>query len=185
MKRYLDLIKSFGNIKKIKRQGWVREGIINDESVADHSFRVAIMAMFFGEKLDVDTNKLIRMALIHDVAEGIKGDKVVERGKNIDTQSREEKDKEEIEILKQIFGDIQEGEEFIKIQEEISEGKTKEAKVFKQLERLEMAAQAFEYEEEYGKDLSEFFENTLLYISHPFLKELIETIKTIRSKKEN
>lgn len=185
MKKYLDFIKFFGNIKKIKRQGWAREGIINAESVADHSFRVAIMAMFFGEKLDADTNKLIRMALVHDVAEGVKGDKVVERGKNIDIQGREVKDREEIEILKQTFGDTQEGEEFIKIQEEIFEGKTKEAKIFRQLERLEMAVQAFEYEEEHGKDLSEFFENTLLYINHPFLKKLIETIRTIRIKKEN
>jgi len=32
-----------------------------------------------------------------------------------------------------------------------------EAKIFKQLDGLEMAIQALEYEEEAGKDLTEFF----------------------------
>lgn len=43
MKKEVNLIKNLGKIKRIKRSGWVREGINNPESVADHSYRVAAM----------------------------------------------------------------------------------------------------------------------------------------------
>lgn len=177
MKRLIDFIKDVGKVKKVKRAGWVREGVANPESVADHSFRVAVMAMILGEQLGVDTDKLIRMALIHDIAEGVKGDKIVERGNKIDNQARQEKNREEIETLREIFSGIPSGEEFIQLQ---AGEESQEAKILKQLERLEMAIQALEYEEEFGKDLTEFFENASLHISHPYLKKLLDTVKRSR-----
>jgi len=53
---------------------------------------------------------------------------------------------------------------------------TPEAKVFWQLERLEMALQALEYEEEQGKNLEEFFINTSLYLTDPLLKKIFNQI---------
>ena len=47
----LELFHKLGHMKKIKRAGMVRLGIPNAESIADHSFRVAFMAMFFGDLL--------------------------------------------------------------------------------------------------------------------------------------
>lgn len=180
MKNVIDFLKNVGRVKKIKRAGWVREGIAGCESVADHSFRVAVAAMVFGGKLGADTNKLIKMALVHDIAEGVAGDKVVERGEKIDNSARDKKNAEEIEILRQIFADIPDNNDFVKLQREIIDNKTHEAKIFKQLERLEMAVQALEYEEEYGKDLSEFFDNAAIHINHPYLKKLLEEIKKSR-----
>lgn len=179
MRDDLKLIKDIGKVKKVRRAGWVREGIRDAESVADHSFRVAVMALVFGQQLGVDTNKLIKMALVHDIAEGIKGDKIVERGIQIDGQAQEQKSREEIETLRQIFADITIVEELINLQ---SDKNSNEGKVLRQLERLEMAVQALEYEEEYGKDLSEFFENASHHIFHPYLKEILETVKNLRPK---
>lgn len=179
MKKEVNLIKDIGRIKKVKRAGWVREGINEAESVADHSFRVAVMAMVFGEQLGVNTNKLIRMALVHDIAEGFTGDKIVERGTNIDNQSREQKDREEIETLRKIFADIPDADELINLQ---ADQNSMEARILKQLERLEMAIQALEYEEAYGKDLSEFFENAAHHINHPYLREILDSVLSLRPK---
>lgn len=178
-KKEVDFIKDIGKVKKVKRAGWVREGITNPESVADHSFRVAVMAMVFGDQFGIDTDKLIKMALIHDIAEGIRGDKVVERGNQINNQARDEKNRGEVETLRQIFADIPDAEKLIQLQ---ADEKSKEAKILKQLERLEMAVQALEYEEEFGADLTEFFENASLRITHPYLKDILDTVKNLRSR---
>ncbi len=182
MKRKIDLIyliKNIGKVKKVKRAGWVREGINDAESVADHSFRVAVMTMVFGKKLGVNTDKLIKMALIHDIAEGVSGDRSFDRGSQIDHQAKQQNNKKEIETLRKIFAGIADLEEAIVL---LSDRRSKEAKILKQLDRLEMAMQALEYEEEYGKDLTEFFDNASHYITHPYLVDLLDRVKSLRPK---
>ena len=53
-----DLINFFtkvGQLKKIKRTGWVLRGVQDPESIADHSFRLALMAWIFGQGKKLDT----------------------------------------------------------------------------------------------------------------------------------
>lgn len=177
MKNEIEFLRDIGKVKTIKRAGWVREGITNPESVADHSFRVAVMAMAFGDKLNVDTNKLIKLALTHDIAEGVIGDKVVERGLQIDNRARKQKDLEEDQILRQLFRNIG-----IDKAEQFLPEKGSEESILKQLDRLEMAMQALEYEEEFAKDLTEFFDNASHHITHPFLKQILDEIITQRPR---
>lgn len=184
MKREVDLIKDIGRIKKVKRSGWVREGIIDAESVADHSYRVAMMAMIFGKRLNVDVDKLVRMILLHDLGEGVIGDKVVERGTKVDAEARDKKDAEEVETIRQVFKDIPNSDTYIKLHKESSAMETREAKILKELERLEMAVQALEYEEEFGNDLSEFFVNAEMHINDKCLKEILETVISLRPQKD-
>jgi putative hydrolase of HD superfamily len=39
-----------GQLKNLPRSGWLRAGIKNPESVADHSFRVAVLAYLHGAR---------------------------------------------------------------------------------------------------------------------------------------
>ena len=66
-------IKS-GELKNMPRRGWVLRGVKNPESIADHSFRVALMAWILGSKKNLNVEKLIKMALIHDLCEVYAGD---------------------------------------------------------------------------------------------------------------
>jgi len=70
-----------GRIKQVRRSGWLDRGIdpCECESVADHTFRVALLAWVAGlgasdsgEILDLD--RTLRLALIHDLAEALAGD---------------------------------------------------------------------------------------------------------------
>ena len=62
-------------LKKTPRKGWKEKiGIIHPESVADHSFSTAIMAMVFSDLKKLDTTKMLKMALLHDLSESITGD---------------------------------------------------------------------------------------------------------------
>ena len=70
------LIEFLSVIEKLKcntRHSWTSSG--KQESVAEHSWRVAVMALLVaGEFSDVDIDKVIRMCLIHDFGEAITGD---------------------------------------------------------------------------------------------------------------
>ena len=61
----LDLLASAGRLKRGKRAGWVQRGVREVESVADHSFRVALFALFTARARDdgTDADKCVRMAL--------------------------------------------------------------------------------------------------------------------------
>ncbi len=73
----MDIIRFFSKIRKLKeieRSGWVVSGVKKPESVADHSFGVALLVMLLGKNKNIDLEKALKMALIHDLGEAITGD---------------------------------------------------------------------------------------------------------------
>jgi putative hydrolase of HD superfamily len=67
-------------LKRLERTGWTLRGLPNGtESVASHSFGVAVTAMLLADEvnargLEVDSERVLRMALLHDWAETRVGD---------------------------------------------------------------------------------------------------------------
>ena len=57
------------------------------------------------------------------------------------------------------------------------ERKTKEALVFWEIDKLEMAIQAYEYQKEQKINLEEFIQNADLHIRTPLLKEALDELK--------
>ena len=48
------LLRAAGSLKTIQRAGWVKKAGIKDaESVADHSFRMAVIGMYLGEVMEL------------------------------------------------------------------------------------------------------------------------------------
>lgn len=140
-----DLVKFFetaGKLKRILRSGWVEVGIRKPESVADHTFRTSIFCMVYSDLEGLDELKLLRMALIHDLPEAIIGDLTPSRKT---TRSKEKEDNAMNQILSLL--PKKQREKYLTDWNEYQEGKTKEAKAVRQLEKLEMALQAKEYEE--------------------------------------
>ena len=181
---YLDFFKTVGKSKRLLRSGPVREGIKDPESVAEHSFRTGVIAMVLADKLDykLDKEKLLKMALIHDIGEIVTGDVVVQRGEVLDLKLRDEKEEQERIGIKQIFNQIQEGDTYSSIFEEMIERKSLEAKTFWQFDKLEMALTALEYEYEQGKQLEEFFLDANTHMKEPLLKKILEKIIKNRKK---
>lgn len=182
---YLDFFKTVGKSKRLLRSGWVREKVEDPESVAEHSFRVGVLAIVLADKFGeaLDREKLVKMALLHDLGEVITGDIVTERGEIIDIKGRDEKEAREREGIREIFDKIGEAEKYLELYDEMIGAVSEEAKVFKQLDKFEMALQALEYEEEQGKNLNEFFMNVDLYGGRfPFLKELFTALLAKRKR---
>ena len=68
----------FVQLKQLYRQGWLHKGISLEycESVAEHSFCVALLALVLAYEysVELDTAIVIRMALIHVLGEIYAGD---------------------------------------------------------------------------------------------------------------
>lgn len=63
-----------GHLKRTKRAGWWIAGVRDPESVAEHSFRTAVVAYVLAQMEGVDANKAATLALFHDVPETRIGD---------------------------------------------------------------------------------------------------------------
>ena len=133
--------------------GWKRERIKDSETIAEHSFQLTIMALVFADYFAFHREKLITMTILHDLAgELVTGDLVWSRGKIIDLEKQKIKEAAVLSGIVKIFNIIGKAEEFKSIFEEMIERKTLEAKIFWQLDKLEMAIQALKYEKENKKN---------------------------------
>lgn len=69
----LKILEVAGRLKRTTRHCWTESD--RKESVADHSWRIALMAMLLTPEFpDTDMDKVIRMCLIHDLGEAFTGD---------------------------------------------------------------------------------------------------------------
>lgn len=68
-------IEAIGRLKEVPRTGWLDRGIpaAETESVADHSFGVALLAWLLAPD-DLDRARAVELALVHDLAEATVGD---------------------------------------------------------------------------------------------------------------
>lgn len=69
----LAFLRAAERLKTVTRSGWTSAG--EPESVAEHTWRLCLMAMLlYGRTPGVDLARLLRMCLIHDLGEAIRGD---------------------------------------------------------------------------------------------------------------
>lgn len=178
----LDFAEVVGKLKKIKRSGWVRIGVADSENVADHIFRLSIFALATAHELKIDQKKIVRMALVHDLAESIVGDIVTDRGGNI--VGSEEKHLKEKQAIESILGNLKDGREFINLWDEFEHQESREAKILKQLDRLEMVMTALEYEKDVSdlKKLDEFWESARKVIKEPLIVDWFKQLESKRKK---
>ena len=159
--RAIDFLTLTRTLKTTKRTGWVLRGVHNPESVADHMYRMSLMSMIASfSNGALDTNRCIKLALVHDLAEAKVGDITPHCG-----VSDEEKYRLELQTMEQIsqmLGGNMGGDEILALWKEYEEGTTEEAKLLKDLDKIEMILQAQEYEAEgsHEKSLDQFFTST-------------------------
>ncbi len=177
--KVVDFLLEIGKLKKLKRTGWIRNNIPNPESVAEHSFRGSVLTAIFAKKLGLDELRAIKMSLFHDIAESEIGDIVTQDGK-VTLYNLKEKLQKERDAFIKLLNLINE-EEQIELFDEFEENKTPEARLVKEIDKLEMAIQAYEYEKEHKINLETFFESSRHLISSKEIKTVLEEIEGLRS----
>ena len=174
MEDIIELLHKIGKLKDLKRTGWVLRKVPNPESVADHSFRTSIMALLLADKLKLDNNKCVQMALIHDISESLAGDITPH-----DKITEDEKHNLEKKAIQSLFKDVN-GNNIMELWNEYEEKKSPEAKFIYELDKIEMLLQAFEYEQKYKDediDLSEFWTYVEERVKEPKILEILNILK--------
>ena len=171
----LDFLNYSINLKNISRQGWMDKlSIKNPESVADHSYSMAIMAMIISDLENYDSEKILKMTLLHDLAESKIGDITPEQ------MTPENKMKIENEAFDKIINQLPDTikSQYLEIWKEYQNSSSKESLFVHQIDRLEMVLQAKIYQKS-GKtieDIEPFLESAKRSITDKKLKELFTKI---------
>ncbi len=87
----LDFICEAGLLKRTVRSGWSVLGIDNPESVAEHSFRCAVIGYCLAKMEGVDPYKVLVMSIFGDIQEARTGDLHKMAQRYFDAQSSEDK----------------------------------------------------------------------------------------------
>jgi len=139
MKNLLKLFFEIGILKNIRRSGWFAINIKNPESIAEHSFRCAIIGYFLSKMEKADTEKIVTMCLFHDISETRMGDFNILTKKYVKNHERIEEMilEDQIKPIDQKW--------LLSLMKEYNSRKTKEAIIAKDADLLECAIQAKEY----------------------------------------
>lgn len=171
----------YNQLKNLYRQGWlkVRIGLEHKEkceSVADHSFSMALLGITIIEKhnLNYDILKVLKMCIVHELGEIYAGDPTP-----YDNITPEDKHNKEEVAIKKVISSLDFDNDFFSLWKEFEEGKTKEAKFVKELDSLEFLCQAAAY----GLDVS-CFHRSLSKINDKYLMEIVEQLKLLTSGNE-
>jgi putative hydrolase of HD superfamily len=130
-RKFVEFLNVIEKLKCNTRHSWTSSG--RQESVAEHSWRLAVMAMLCADEYpDVDINKVIKMCLIHDFGEAITGDIPAFCKSQEDELDEDAAIKELLALLPYEAAD-----ELSILFSEMKEQRTDEAKLYKALDNLE------------------------------------------------
>lgn len=145
-------------LKTTKRTGWVNHGIQNAESIADHMYRMAAMALIVADVSGINRDRCVKMAIVHDIAEAIVGDITPSDG--IPKEEKSRREREALDEMCKLLGGGVRAAEIRELWNEYENNSSPEANMVKDFDKVELILQALEYETEHGKILDEFFEST-------------------------
>ena len=154
-----DLVKflyEVGQLKRVKRSGWWIAGVENPESVAEHSFRTAVIAYVLAQLEGADAEKATLMALFHDLGEARTNDahRIVRRYVNweaIDQKVIEDQSK-------RLPANI--AEKINSLHSEFEEAISLEARIARDADLLECLVQAREYQSVGYQDVTDWINNS-------------------------
>ena len=178
----LNFAHAISTLKSTPRTGWVRSKVKDPESISDHMHRMALLAFLVPSDSRIDRNKIIKMALIHDVAEARVGDITPHDG--VSPTEKYELESAGMSFLVKTLNSSPEAIEMNDLWLEYEKGESFEAQIVKDLDKFEMIVQAFEYEKSNStsESLESFFESTRGKFKTPIVQEWVSCLLEERQK---
>ncbi len=172
MKEIAKYLFEIGSLKRTSRSGWQTAGIKYPESVAEHSFRTAVIGYILAKLENANAERTAILCLMHDVPESRILDlhKLAKRYLVITKEIEEEVIKSQVENLPiNIHDDI------LEIFSEYSEYNSVESKIAHDADKLEMLLQAVEYKMS-GYQVDDWIESALEGLKFDTSKKLAKAI---------
>ena len=181
----LDFFYVAAGLKTTPRQGWIHKLDITDsESVSDHVYMTGMASMVLADlNNQLDVCKVLRMALLHDLAESQIGDYTPEQISDTDKTRLE--NEAMINILEMLPSTLQ--NKYKETWEEYQHAKSAESIFVHEVDKLEMALQAKIYSNTYreipiGK-YKPFFETAKRVIQNESLQKILQDIIDVKQQK--
>ncbi|MDT4955514.1 MAG: hypothetical protein QOJ02_3652 [Acidobacteriota bacterium] len=184
-------------LKGLERTGWMLRGIApGAESVADHSYGVAVAAMLLADELiargvAVNMERVLRVALLHDWAEVRVGDMPRTATEYFGAASRKRAERAAFE---DIVGGIEASgvaEMYNALHEDYEERESLEARLVKAADVIDLLVQALAFERAGVRGLDEFWDgvaernpgldSTAGEVVNEVLRQLVEERQKVKS----
>jgi putative hydrolase of HD superfamily len=147
-------------LKRLDRTGWTLRGLPNGtESVAAHSFGVSATAMlladrFIAQGIEVNVEKVLRIALLHDWAETRVGDMPRTGTLYFGSEARKQA---ETAAFADVVSGVDEGS-YVSLYDDYEHRKSLEARLVKAADVLDLLIQVLALERAGARGLDEFWE---------------------------
>jgi putative hydrolases of HD superfamily len=163
-------------LKLEERKGWKALGLRHVESVADHSFALALLTLVEAERRKYNVEDAVKIALIHDLEEAITGDLTPGDKKTIGLAkvrvAKEEAVRELLMILPQ-----RSRRTYRRLWTDLRLLRTSEARLVHELDRLEMVFQAKAYETKVcRKKVTDFYRSACKEIRDPRIGRVLNLL---------
>lgn len=151
-------------LKGLERTGWMLRGIAaGAESVAAHSYGVAVAAMLLADELiargvSVDMERVLRVALLHDWAEVRVGDMPRTASRYFGSDARR---RAESAAFRDIVGELAEAgldEKYRALHDDYEQRESLEARLVKAADGIDLLVQVLAFERAGVRGLDEFWE---------------------------
>ena len=170
------LLETVNALKRLPRSGWLFAGIAQPESVAEHTCIVAFLTLALGESINqkwqeqgidrpLDLARAAQIALLHDVAESLVTDLPKRSATLLNGAAggTDLKHAAEATAMTQIFAALPNGANYVALWHEYSDALSPEARLVKDVDKLEMIHQALQYERAGNRNLDEFWQQPKLH----------------------
>ena len=140
-----DFFFQIAGLKTLPRTGWkMKLNLKDSESVAEHSYMMSVMAMIMSDMKNLNTEKIIKMSILHDWAESKIGDFMPNE---ITVEKKTELEEYAMaELLDDLPSKIK--NDYYDIWNDYKENLSDESRFVHELDKLEMALQGKIYEKE-------------------------------------
>jgi putative hydrolase of HD superfamily len=159
----LSTLLELQRLKRLDRTGWVLRGLApGAESVAAHSYGVAFAAMLLADEVRargvaVDTERVLRIALLHDLAEARTGDMPRTMALYYGAEARRSAERAAFADMMRGLGEGR-GADYVKLHEDYEARETLESRLVKAADIVDLLAQALSFERAGARELGEFWE---------------------------
>ena len=147
----IDAVLAAYGLKDERRTGWQLRGVDDPESVAAHAWGVAYLVLSLGDRFrtdlpDLDLDRALRLAVVHDVAEAETGDVATRADSTAETPDPAAKEAAEREAMADLAGPLPDR---VRDAWEAYEARdSPEAVLVKECDLLDVCLQAVVYERE-------------------------------------
>ncbi|MCD6235819.1 MAG: HD domain-containing protein [Thaumarchaeota archaeon] len=157
-------------LKRLKRTGWIQRGIPDPESVAAHSYAVALLSIILAYIRGINPADAALIALIHDLPEADTGDLTPQMKKNAENLSELE-----LQAIKKLAEAVPEpaASKILEAWTRYREGSDAAARLVRAVDKLEMGLQALAYIRGGHPEASEIYESALKEVEDDELRSIL------------